>query len=393
MSLVVEFGVVRGFILDDPVEGRLDFSELGGTKFEDITPFVKTLDTRRGKNRDLDRYSAGTLDIKLDNNQRTFDPRYADGPYFGDVIPRRPVRVTVDGTRIFTGVIDDWNLRYTPEGDSVAEIVSSDDLTYLARQELTVGTATPQTSGQRVEAVLAQESVEWTNSVSIDAGSSALGADVFDGNVLDYLQKVERSEQGALFVGKYGTLFFRDRLDFTPRSGSLVTFADDGTGIDYDRVVVNFGTELLLNTVTVSSDSGSVTAFNQTSKTIYGVTATKIETLLSTASQLLNIADYTVRKYGEPEYRVEGLEINLDKLGATDRETVLDLELGDVILLKFTPNGIGDPILQYGQVIRLSSSITTTRHDVVVGVTSLDWNFLVLDDAVFGILDTNHLGF
>jgi len=110
MSTVVELGVVRGFILDDPFEGVLDSSELGGTKFEDITSFVRNVQVARGKNRDLDRYSAGSLTIQLNNELRTFDPQYADGPYFGDIIPRREVRVTVDGERQFTGVIDDWNL-------------------------------------------------------------------------------------------------------------------------------------------------------------------------------------------------------------------------------------------------------------------------------------------
>ncbi len=38
----------------------------------------------------------------------------------------------------------------------------------------------------------------------IDAGNSDLGADVFEGNVLSYLQKVEQSEGGLLFIDKSG---------------------------------------------------------------------------------------------------------------------------------------------------------------------------------------------
>jgi hypothetical protein len=393
MATVVEFGVVRGFILDDPNEGVLDTSELGGVKFEDITPFVRNVEIQRGKNRDLDRYSAGALSIEFNNNQRTFDPQFTTGPYFGDIIPRREVRVTTDSERQFTGVIDDWNFVYTPEGDSLAQIVASDDLTFLARQELTPGTATPQTSGARVNAVLGMASVQWPSGVSVDDGVSILGADVFEGNALEYLQKVETSEQGALFVAKDATLTFKDRLDFTPTSDSLTTFADDGTGIRYDRVSVNFGTELLFNTATVTSIAGTATAINQTSRTLYGVVSVEEDTLLSTTGQLENIADFLVRRYAAPEYRIDAMEINLDTMSPSDKATVLGLELGDVVLIKFTPNNIGNPIEQYGQIIRLDSEITRTRHDMVIGVTSLDWNFLVLDDAVFGILDTNHLAF
>jgi len=30
------------------------------------------------------------------------------------------------------------------------------------------------------------------------------------------------------------------------------------------------------------------------------------------------------------------------------------------------------------------------RHDISISFTSLDWTFLVLDDAVFGKLDSNN---
>jgi hypothetical protein len=182
-------------------------------------------------------------------------------------------------------------------------------------------------------------------------------------------------------------------LDATPTSGSLITFADDGTGVPYTRVSVNYGTELLFNTAEVTSDAGVATAINQTSRTQYGVSATNLDTLVSTVGQLQNLADFTVAKYKDPEYRVDAIGMNVDTLSTGNRATVLGLELGDVILLKFTPNGIGDPIEQYGQVIRLDSEITNDRHDVTIGLTSLDWTFLVLDDAVFGILDSAHLAF
>jgi hypothetical protein len=158
-------------------------------------------------------------------------------------------------------------------------------------------------------------------------------------------------------------------------------------------VSVNYGTELLVNTAEVASGAGFRTALNQTSRTLYGVVSTGIDTLLSTTDQLQNLADFTVAKFSEPEYRVDGIGMNVDTLSTAHRATVLGLELGDVIILKFTPNGIGDPIEQYGQVIRLDSNISNERHDVTIGLTSLDWTFLVLDDAVFGILDTNHLAF
>jgi hypothetical protein len=393
MTVLVEIGATDGFILDDPFEGVLDTSELGGTVFRDITPALINLEVTRGKNRDLDRYSAGELTVVLNNENRDFDPLFTGSPYFGDIVPRRDVRLTVDGVRQFTGIIDDWNLAYDPSGQSKAALIASDDFTLLARQQLTAGTATPQSSGDRVSAVLDMPSVAWTKARDIDEGAATLGADVFEGNALDYLNKVATSEAGDIFVGKSGELRFRGRLDATPTSAGLITFADDGTGVPYTRVSVNYGTELLFNTSEVSSIAGTATALNQSSRTIYGVSSTEVDTLLSTTAQLQNLANFIVEKFSEPEYRIDAIGMNVDTLSSAHRATVLGLELGDVILLKFTPNGIGDPIEQYGQVIRLDTQIENDRHDVTIGLTSLDWTFLVLDDAVFGTLDNNNLAF
>ena len=393
MTTVVEIGAVEGFILDNLTAGVLDQNELGGVSFKDITSKIKDVTITRGKNRDLDRFSAGALSVVLDNEDRSFDPLYSAGPYFGDIIPRRDVRVTVDGVRQYTGVIDDWNFEYDPSGESRAQLVAADDFTVLARQALTAGTATPESSGDRVTAVLDMESVQWLKGRNIDVGASTLGADVFDGNVLEYLQKVELSEQGALFISKTGDLTFRGRLDATPTSGSLITFADNGTGIPHTRVAVNYGTELLLTTIQVESGAGVAMALNETSRTQYGVIETSLDTLVSTTSQLQNLADFNVKKYADPEYRIGSIGMNIDTLSVSDRATVLAMELGDVCLLRFTPNGVGDPVEQYGEIIKLDSQITQERHDVTIGLASLDWTFLVLDDAVFGILDTDHLAF
>ena len=393
MATVVELGAVEGFILDDPVAGVLDNTTytLGGTVFKDITSRVITINTTRGKNRDLDRFSAGSLNILASNEDRAFDPNYASSPYAGAIVPRREVRVTVDGVRVITTTIDDWNYGYSPDGSSRAEIVATDDFTLLARQVLTAGTATPELSGARVSAVLDMLSVAWPEGRrDLDAGVSTLGADVFDGNALQYLQKVSDSEQGLLFIAKNGDLVFRDRLDATPTTAALTDFTDDGTGIPFTLTAVNYGSELLYNQAVVTSGELSAEAGNDRSQIAYGVTSVELDTLVSTEAQLQNLADFLVQKYGDPEYRFETISVNLDTVGGANKATCLGLEIGDVVSITFTPNGIGDPIEQYGQIIRISHELEPSRHDMFISVSSLDWTFLVLDDAVFGKLDSNN---
>jgi hypothetical protein len=393
MATVVELGSVEGFILDDPVAGVLDNTEytLGGVVFLDITDRMISLSVSRGKNRELDRFNAGSLAVSLNNNDRAFDPNFPTSPFAGAIIPRRELRVTVDGERVIETTIDDWNFDYAPGGVSTADIEATDDFTLLARELLTPGIATPQLSGARVTAVLNMDSVNWpADRRNIDAGVSFLGADVFEDNALSYLQKVEESEQGLLFVGKNGDIVFRDRLDATPTSDSVTVFADDGTGIPFTSTTVNFGSELLFNSSVVTSGAGTAVAGNDRSQTAYGVSVVELETLVSTQVQLQNLADFVVQKYGDPEYRFESVSINLNTIAPADKATCLGLEIGDIISVKFTPNDIGAPIEQFGQIISIGHNIETTRHDMALSVASLDWSFLVLDDLVFGKLDDNN---
>jgi hypothetical protein len=384
------------FRLNDPVKGKLDnvSYRLAGPIWIDISDAVSSVAIKRGKNRELDRYSAASGSVSLHNENRYFDPLNEDSPYVGNIIPRRSIRVSTSGYTQFTGVIEDWNLTYDVSGKSNAVIQAADAFTLLAQQTLTPGTATPQLTGARVEAVLSQPTVAWPLAQrNIDTGSSQLGADVFEGNVLSYLQQVEASEQGQLFMTKTGDVRFV-RGAVTVTSGlSTVLFADDGTGVPYTNAAVNYGTELLFNQVESSSPAGTATANNTVSQDKYGITQATVSTLLALYSQTEDLANFWVNKYGEPEYRFENLTVNLQGLSGDDQISVLGLELGDIIQIKFTPNGVGSPIQRYGQIINVDHAISTDRHDITFGVGSLQYSFLVLDDVGFGLLDENALAF
>ena len=393
MATVVELGAVVGFILDDPVAGVLDNEvyTLGGTVFYDITNRMISASVSRGKNRELDRFNAGTLQVTLNNNDRAFDPTYSLSPFAGSIIPRREVRVTVDGERVIETTIDDWNFSYEPGGISRAEIQATDNFTLLAREVLEPVTATPQLTGARFNAVLDQDDIAWpVEKRNIDTGVSSLGADTIEGNALTYLQIVAESGQGLFFIAKNGDLVFRDRLDATPTSTSVTTFNDLGTAIPFTLTAVNYGSELLFNQAIVTSAAGTATALNERSQLTYGTASYELDTLLSTETQLQNLADFIVQKYGDPEYRFETIQVNLNTVNETHKASCLALEIGDIISITFTPNDIGDPVEQFGQIIRIAHNIQTTRHDVSFSVASLDWTFLVLDDEVFGTLNENN---
>ena len=404
MATTVEIGVFLNtadapyFRLNDPVKGRLNNTlyRLAGPIFYDITDRVTSVNVTRGKNRQLERYNAGRATVSLNNQDRLFDPLNTDSVLFGNIIPRRQIRVRSGGYDQFFGVVEDWNFDYDVSGVSTAQIAAADGFSLLAQQTLTAGTATPETTGERVDAILSMPSVAWPlgNRV-IDEGLNSLGADVWQStdNALTYLQQVETSEQGQFFITRDGNIRFING-GVTPTSSDVTPlFSDAGNGIPYVGAEVSYGTELLFNNVQVEYPAGTAIANNLESQQSYGITTTDISTLLATGSDASNLAQFWVSKYGEPEYRFDALTVSLDGLEGLQKEEVLQFELGDIIQVEFTPNRVGSAIERYGQIIGIQHTVGVDRHTITYSLGSLQFAFLVLDDEGFGILDVNALAF
>jgi hypothetical protein len=387
------------FILDDPVQGVLDNPTytLGGTLFYDVSDKVLSVSVNRGKSRQLDKFTAGNSNITFINQDRAFDPLNASSPFFGQIIPRRTVRITTSGSAVFYGSIDDWNLNYDISGYSTAGAVVSDGFTYFAQQVLTAHTATSELTGARIGAVLDRPEINWPISLrSIDTGGMTLQADVVDDgtNALDYLQLVNFSEPGSLFMGADGSIIFRDRTE-APTSSGLVSFTDDGTGIPFVDVQVVYGSELLYNFIQIErNNGGTATASDSDSQNSYNVVAlVQSNLLMSTDAQAQELADYLLGKYSEPEYRFERLTVVLEDLTPAEQASVLSLEIGDISQIKFTPNQTGTQINKYASIIAIEHDIRPMSHRITYGFETLDYASLVLDDLIFGLLDDGRLSF
>lgn len=395
VNVAVEIGTVRGFVLDDPVAGLLNNTDygLGGLNYVDVSDKVSSVSITRGKSRDLERYSAGSINVSFNNQDRFFDPIAGTAI---DPIPWSPIRCTMDGTAQFVGVVEDWNYTYDPGGVSYAQVIAKDEFIQLARQNIVAGgTAVEQLTGARVTAILDQFTVDWpADRRNIDTGVTTVEAQVFEeSNALEYLQLVEATEQGQLFIAKNGDLTFSDRNDAAPSTDTLVLFADDGTGVPFHSAVVNYGSELLINRAVIESAGGTAVATDELSQVTYGVLEETYSVLNTSSTSLTSLAEYVVAQYAQPEYRFESLKVTLDQLTLAQQATVLGLELSSVIEVKFTPNGIGDPIEKYYQVIKVGHEVSIDRHDVTFGLASLDFAPLVLSDTEFGKLDIYHLAF
>lgn len=388
------------FVLGDAVKGVLGNTTYvlqPGSIFYDVTEYIYNISTNRGKNRVLDRYAAGNVSITFDNRNRYFDPTYEQSPFYGQIVPRRDLRISANGELIFYGTVDDWNLDYQVNGFNTATVSAYDGFAFLAGQTLTAGSYSAELSGSRIASILDDAGVNWPFGSSLDSGYETLQADTVTAadNALQYLQLIESTEPGDLFVSREGKLIFYDRGHTFP-SSSLVVFADDGSGIEYTKIKVVYGSELLYTQTELTRKNSSTVARADAleAQAFYGIrTLSQTDLLTNSDASLGNLAYYLVGQYSEPEYRFEKIEIILSEQSAENQALLLNLDLGSVCQVIFTPNGIGSPITKYVKIISIDHVINQVTHILNVGFATLNNTNFILDDEAFGNLDLNILGY
>jgi hypothetical protein len=395
----------NGFMLDNATRGVLDNTSftLGGDRFFDISSRLVTTTVRRGKNNALDRIDAGIVTITVDNSDREFDPLYENGPYFGQLIPRRSVRVSANDAPVFRGFIDDFDIQYEPGKQSVVQIQVSDAFSVLANSQLEEFTPDSELSGERIDTVLDRPEVDWPNELrDIDLGNSTmLDTDVAEGtNTLEYLQLVANSEFGTLFLAKDGKIAYRER-NAVPNTPDLV-FSDevvdgDYTGIQFADVNIVYGSENLYNRITLANaDLIPEEAFREDaqSQALYGPrNLSQSGLLVQDPDQLEFLAEFLLARYKEPQYRFETVTVVLDTLTTQNQNDVLDLEIGDIVLVRFEPSDIPPAIEQYCRIIGINHDWNPGSKNITFALERLDFSLFILDNPVLGVLDEDRLSY
>jgi hypothetical protein len=388
------------FTLNDTTKGVLNSSYvLGGDVLTDVTKYVASVSINRGKSRELDRYNAGNASVVLHNDSRIFDPFNTASIYNGNIVPRKPIAIETNGVRVFTGFIDDWDLTYDISGKSFASVTAQDGFMRLSAAELKSFTTTSQLSSDRVSSILNRAEVAWPiANRSIETGLTTLQADTVadNTNALQYLQLVETTENGQLFMNKSGAVTFKNRA-VNPTFISTVIFADDSSAnsIPYSHIGVVYGSENLYNRVTITRNGGTAqVADSTTSQNAYGVSAYSIDGVLLTSDlESSRLASYLVGLYKNPELRINDVTVNLHDKTPAQVDQLSALDITSVIKVIFTPNKVGSAIIQYAMITGISHDIGLAEHRVTFSMASVSVTNFVLDSAQFGILDTNILAY
>jgi hypothetical protein len=408
MQVLVGFQTTTGFGQVLQLDGlnipqnQLDTGILGGLAYADLTSLVESVNITRGRSRQLDQFNAGTATVTFNNSSRILDPLNTSSIYYPYVLPRCPIQILANGIPIYTGLITDWNLDYDIASNGDRMYAScSDAFTVLANTTLVAHTVTAEKTNARINTVLNYTEVAYQGARNIGTGSSTLGAsassssfNIADGtNLLTYLQLVNTSEQGYLYVAADGTLTFKGRTSvLNPVSGA--TFSYTGS-IPYQTLLNSYGDEILYNYIVTQSPAGAqqITS-DATSIALYQSQSLNLTNLLnSTVTEVAGLGNYLLGKYKNPVLRFTNVSTQMAALSTDNQNICFNLDLTSIatVIKNFTT---GTPATESQTLIvsGVSHNITPGSHIISYTFESTDGNqYLTLNDAIFGTLSTTNL--
>ena len=400
----------NSFRLDDPEKGVLGNTEftLGpNVTFADITDYVLGINYRRGRQQPFDQFGAGTMSFTLNDTLAggILNPYDEASPYYDPasnvpgLAPMRRVKVLRENTELFNGIVESYDYEYNLDRQNLVSVKCVDDFWLLANTFMDQLNVTAETSGERIDTVLALPEVDYTGTTSIATGTVDLGHDAAytvpaGTNVLAYLQQINNTaEFGRLFMSADGVLTFQNRVG-TTLSSPVAVFSDQGTNYKYRNVAIQFDARQVVNrSVVTGLDGTTATDEDLASQTTYFVQTRDVsQSLLHVAGQITAAAEYLLTPYPSP--RLTALTTNLAMLTEAQRDTVATIDIGDTIEITVdVPNygtitselsveGIdGEITLDGGHTLTFYTAETTVVYQ------------LILDDPVYGLLDsTNVLG-
>ena len=105
----------------------------------EVTQYVRDINVRRGRGNDLQQFPSGSATVTLDNRARLFDPFNTAGTYYGNLKPRRQIKIVGQYAGvtypIFRGFIAGWPVGYSDGGkDSTVDIDCFDALGLLGAE-------------------------------------------------------------------------------------------------------------------------------------------------------------------------------------------------------------------------------------------------------------------
>jgi hypothetical protein len=394
--------------------GILDTNILGDAPADlvDISDQVLKCSTRRGRNRILSNFEAGTATVTLNDPDSHFSPQNPTGPYFGKLIPLRKIRIYAETefnleivqVNMFAGYITSYDTGFYEGTNETSTVVLQcvDGFRLLNNVNTGIepipGATVGQLSGARVDTLL--NFAGFPDSMrTTDAGNSTMQVDPgAQRNILQAIQTVEQSEFGAFFMQRSGKTLFLDRDEVAKRADAAPRIYTDletpGT-FSYDSIDFAFDDQLILNDITVTRLGGiPQNVFDQPSiDKFFTKSGLRSNILVQTDAESLDQAQTLLVARKNADLRIDSITLNMN--ATTDELNTLVNLTSDIYNLI-----VAEKQMPGGSSIVKELFIQGVQHDV----TPATWNVklltaepliqaFILDSTNQGILGVNELSY
>jgi hypothetical protein len=397
----------NSFRLDDATKGVLNNTTYGlgpQTAYADITEYVTEVAYRRGRRNVDDQFGAGTMSFRMTDETGILGPYDTASPYFDPsndkpgLAPMRRVRLSRSSEYLFVGYVIAYNYEFALAGPNTVQVTCADDFYLLSQTQMAAFNPSAETSGERIETVLALPEVNYTGTTAIDVGTVNLGHDSSytlnaGQNTLGYITQINQAEQGRVFMSRAGVFTFQPRIGAT-LSGSVITFADDNTNTPYDNVEIEFDADGVINRAYIQAlDGKNAVAQDLSSQATYFIQSQSItNSLLHQQSEINALAAYLLE--AEPAPRFTAVSTSFALLDNAERALAATVDIGDTITVTKDITGLST-ITSELSIEGIEGNINfASGHRITYYTAPTTIVFqLILNDPVYGQLDgTNVLG-
>ena len=360
--------------VDITVEIAFDSDPLDTSpSFTDISTYVRSFQTSRGRNNELGQFPAGSCSVLLSNIDNRFNPTNTSSPYYDGstgitkIQPLKRIRISAiyDSStyRIFEGFLDTIPVKYPASGsDSTVTLQATDGFRLMKQSDIAgkgfrIGLTGFSEAGQstrlgmsfnnelsstRVNSIL--NAMGWpSDRKDIQTGTLQVGTQQDTDNILTAIQECEVAENAQFFIAKDGKATFRNRdyrLSNANATTVQATFSNDGSDLPYTDVGVSFDDQEIINVYEWTREGGNTQYIADASSVIdYGAYTNAKSTINISDANVASIIQQKLAETSTPIVRFDKLTIN-PRQNTLLWNQALGREFGDRVKVKVVnPDG------------------------------------------------------
>jgi hypothetical protein len=368
----------------------------------DVSDIALRVSIRRGRNRVLNSFEAGTATVVLEDANGDWNPQNVTGPYFGKLLPLRKIRIWadyddgsgLDRYYLYSGYIISYDNTFRLGIDEVSSVTLQcvDAFRLLQNVNITTvaGSSAGQTTGARIENLLDIASFPVSQRL-IDVGDTLVQADPGnDRTLLGACQTIEQSELGGFFIDDEGNAVFLSRTTVSEKADETpLFFNDNGTDISYQSIDFAYDDTQIFNDITVTRLGGVAQNVQSTSsiETFFIHSGSRTGLLMQTDAEALDQASMLLNAREDALLRIDSIGLNLMDSASSDR-IVAGLESDLFTLINVTKTG------QATTSFNLELFVQGIQHDITPNTWTTRFltaepiiQAFILDSTIQGLLD------